>query len=46
VLSQYGLWVEVEWTDAAGYHRGWVPARWITLLEPILPEQITPTVVP
>jgi hypothetical protein len=46
VLSKYDTWVEVEWTDDAGYHRGWVPARWITLLEPIPPGQITPTVVP
>jgi hypothetical protein len=46
VLSAYGTWVEVEWTDGLGYHRGWVPARWITLLEPISPGQITPTIVP
>ncbi|MBK8823327.1 MAG: SH3 domain-containing protein [Anaerolineales bacterium] len=45
VLSKFGAWVEVEWTDDAGYHRGWVPARWITLLEPIPPGQITPTLV-
>jgi len=46
VLSKYGTWVEVEWTDSAGYHRGWVPARWVTLLEPIPLGQITPTIVP
>jgi len=46
VLSQYGPWVEVEWTDDAGYHRGWVPARWIALMQPIPPGRITPTVTP
>jgi hypothetical protein len=46
VLSKYDTWVEVEWTDESGYHRGWVPARWVTLLEPIPLGQITPTVVP
>jgi hypothetical protein len=46
VLSKYGAWVEVEWTDEAGYHRGWVPARWVTLIQPIPPGKITPTVTP
>lgn len=46
VLSQYDTWVEVEWTDDTGYHRGWVPARWVTLLEPIPFGQITPTIAP
>jgi hypothetical protein len=43
VLSVYGSWLEVEWTDDKGYHRGWVPARWVTLLEPVPLDQITPT---
>jgi hypothetical protein len=38
--------VEVEWTDDAGYHRGWVPARWVALLKPISPDKITPTQTP
>jgi hypothetical protein len=46
VLSKYGAWVEVEWTDDAGYHRGWVPARWVALLKPISPDKITPTQTP
>ncbi len=46
VLSVYGSWLEVEWTDDQGYHRGWVPARWVTLLEPIPSDKITPTRTP
>ena len=46
VLSVYGDWVEVEWIDETGYHRGWVPARWITLLAPVPPGQITATANP
>jgi hypothetical protein len=46
VLSKYGAWVEVEWTDETGYHRGWAPARWVTLMEPIPPGKITPTATP
>lgn len=46
VLSVYGDWVEVEWIDETGYHRGWVPARWITVLATVPPGQITPTVKP
>ncbi|MBN8581586.1 MAG: apolipoprotein A1/A4/E family protein [Anaerolineae bacterium] len=46
VLSVYDTWVEVEWTDETGYHRGWVPARWITVLATVPPGQITPTANP
>lgn len=43
VLSVYDIWMEVEWSDGAGYHRGWVPAEWITLREPVPAERVTPT---
>ncbi|CAG0962633.1 hypothetical protein ANAEL_00721 [Anaerolineales bacterium] len=46
VLSLYDTWIEVEWTDGQGYHRGWVPSRWVTLLEPVPLDQITPTRTP
>jgi hypothetical protein len=46
VLSAYGRWLEVEWFAADGVHRGWVPAIWITLVEPVKPELITPTMTP
>ncbi len=46
VLSVYDRWLEVEWTDDNGYHRGWVPARWVALLEPVPLGQITPTRTP
>lgn len=46
VLSVYGDWVEVEWIDETGYHRGWVPVRWITLLATVSPGQITPAAIP
>ena len=43
VLSVYGRWMEVEWQIQGRLQRGWVPAVWIRLLEPVSPEQITPT---
>ncbi len=43
VLSVYGLWMEVEWQVGNSLQQGWVPAEWITLLEPVQAEQITPT---
>lgn len=46
VLASYDRWLEVEWTDIAGYHRGWVPVYWITLTESVNPALVTPTVVP
>lgn len=46
VLAAYGRWLEVEWTDSAGVHRGWVPVYWITLVEPVQPDLITPAMVP
>lgn len=46
VLSVYGRWLEVEWYAGDGLHRGWVPAIWITVVEPINPILITPTSVP
>jgi len=46
VLSVYGLWMEVEWQAENGLQRGWVLAEWITLLEPVLADQITPTQIP
>ena len=46
VLAAYGPWVKVEWQDAKGRHEGWVPARWVTLLEPIPVERVTPTITP
>ena len=46
VLSVYGTWMEVEWQDENGLQRGWVPAYWITLVKPLGPELITPTIVP
>jgi hypothetical protein len=35
--------MEVEWQVNGSLQRGWVPAAWITLFEPLLDEQITPT---
>jgi cell division septum initiation protein DivIVA len=46
VLSVYGRWMEVEWQADGGLQRGWVPSVWITLFEPLLAEQITPTQIP
>jgi len=46
VLSVYGNWTEIEWQSETGFNHGWVPSKWITLLEPIPAGQITPTVVP
>lgn len=46
VLSAYDNWLEVEWQTASGLQRGWVPAIWITLREPIPSQRITPTPTP
>jgi hypothetical protein len=46
VLSAYGRWLEVEWLADDGIHHGWVPAFWITLVEPVNPGLITPTISP
>lgn len=46
VLSVYGVWMEVEWQNQYGFQRGWVPAEWITLVEPVEADLITPTIVP
>ncbi len=46
VLSAYGKWLEVEWQTASGIQRGWVPAIWITLREPIPSQRITLTPTP
>jgi hypothetical protein len=46
VLSVYGRWLEVEWYTGDIRHHGWVPAVWITVVEPINPILITPTSVP
>jgi hypothetical protein len=46
VLSVYGRWLEVEWSTQYGLQRGWVPARWITLVEPVESSLITPTTAP
>jgi cell division septum initiation protein DivIVA len=46
VLSVYGDWMEVEWQAEGSLQRGWVPSEWITLFEPVLPNQITPTQIP
>ena len=46
VLSVYGVWMEVEWQAEGGLQRGWVPSEWITLFEPVLEDQITPTQTP
>jgi len=43
VLSVYGIWMEVEWNDSVGYHHGWALAEWISLLESVPAERITPT---
>ena len=42
VLSGYGPWVEVEWLEAGNILRGWVPAQWITMYEPVPPQRTTP----
>ncbi len=42
ILSQFGTWVEVEWSSLNGINRGWVPLQWIDLSEPIPPGLITP----
>ena len=42
VLSGYGPWTEVEWVEAGNLQHGWVPARYITMYEPIPPERTTP----
>ena len=46
VLSAYDNWLEVEWQTASGVQRGWVPAIWITLREPIPFQRITLTPTP
>jgi hypothetical protein len=46
VVSLYGNWMEIEWQDRGRVERGWVPAEWITLFEPVQAEQITPTQSP
>jgi len=49
IIAQYGEWYKVrvksaQLTDVEA--TGWVQARWVTLLRPVPPERITPTVVP
>lgn len=46
VVASYGRWLEVEWTDNAGYHRGWVPVYWLTLTESVDPALVTLTATP
>ncbi len=46
VFSVYGRWMEVEWLAVDGLHRGWVPQEWVTLVEPLDSNVITPTIAP
>ncbi|MEW5867685.1 MAG: hypothetical protein AB1894_00290 [Chloroflexota bacterium] len=46
ILSSYGEWIEVEWMIGNTSYRGWVMLRWISTLQPIPPEIITPTATP
>jgi hypothetical protein len=38
--------MEVEWYMDDGRHHGWVPAIWITVVEPVSPALFTPTFIP
>ncbi len=46
VIAVYGPWMQVEWQTTSGIQRGWVPAIWLTLREPVPPERITITPTP
>ncbi len=49
VLAQWGDWYRVRVTLPEGPQVeliGWVPARWVSLLEPVPPELVTPVVGP
>lgn len=46
IVSGYGEWIEVEWMIGNSSYRGWVMLRWISTLQAIPPEIITPTATP
>ena len=46
LVSVYGPWVELEWLSPDGLQRGWIPLQWVSTLEPIPPDVITPTPTP
>jgi len=49
ILAQYGEWYKVRVRSAQQADvevAGWVQARWVTLLMPVPPAYVTPTVLP
>jgi len=43
IIAVYGTdWVELEWVGQRGLQRGWIPAQWVSTVEVIPPELITP----
>ena len=49
VLAQYDGWYRVQVLvsgEPGAEVVGWIPARWVTLLRPVPPERVTPTVSP
>ncbi len=43
ILAAYDNWLEISWTDTAGEHQGWVAAAWVSPMQPIPSEMITPS---
>ena len=43
IIAVYGAdWVELEWLTQRGLQRGWIPSQWVSTLEAIPPELVTP----
>lgn len=43
IIAVYGTdWVELEWIGQRGLQRGWIPAQWVSTVEAIPPELVTP----
>lgn len=45
ILAIYGTWAQVEWTTDYGLQTGWVPFKWVGVVEEIPASLITPTPV-
>lgn len=43
IIAVYGAdWVQLEWLGRNGLQRGWIPAQWVSTVEAIPPELVTP----
>jgi hypothetical protein len=43
ILAVYGDWVLIQWGDGQGLQRGWVLRRWLSTLQVLPADIITPT---